>query len=579
VNIEHLTNIQEGEQYDVVIIGGGINGIGTYRELALQGLKVLLIEKYDFCNGASSSPSRMIHGGLRYMENAEFDLVRESLDERNLLLKNAPHLVKPLRTIVPLDSHLAGIKAAVLRFFGRTQPTSERGSLIVKIGLTLYDVFTRKDRVFPRHQFYGKQQTHLRFPRMRESVKCVAEYYDAWITSPERLAMELVNEGNEIQGAKYAINHCEASFSDDKTITLTSKLENETRRISAQVIVNATGAWIDEVNESMGFRSEFITGTKGSHIVVDNQELHDELAGSMIYYENTENRVCILFPYMGKVLIGSTDLPVTDLTDVRCTDDEVDYILASLHTILPGITVDKEQIVYKFSGVRPLGSASKETAGQIPRSHQLQVSNVNGQIILSLVGGKWTTFRAFSEQVTTEVLSILDKERRCSTREKHIGGGRGYPTSPEEIEKFITKLHVLYSTKVAHISILFDRYGTDIKNILEYSGNKELTKLSTLDEYFVEEIQYLIELESTFHLEDLVVRRTNLAIEGRLNNNVLIEVALLMKNQLGWDDSILIAQLEHCSKRLCDQNGCDLNAESIATQYKNVINNGEVLCS
>jgi glycerol-3-phosphate dehydrogenase len=209
----------------------------------------------------------------------------------------------------------------------------------------------------------------------------------------------------------------------------------------------------------------------------------------------------------------------------------------------------------------------------------LQVSNVNGQIILSLVGGKWTTFRAFSEQVTTEVLSILDKERRCSTREKHIGGGRGYPTSPEEIEKFITKLHVLYSTKVAHISILFDRYGTDIKNILEYSGNKELTKLSTLDEYFVEEIQYLIELESTFHLEDLVVRRTNLAIEGRLNNNVLIEVALLMKNQLGWDDSILIAQLEHCSKRLCDQNGCDLNAESIATQYKNVINNGEVLCS
>lgn len=579
MNIEHLANIQDGEQFDVAIIGGGINGIGTYRELALQGLKVLLIEKNDFCSGASSAPSRMIHGGLRYLENAEFDLVRESLDERNQLLKNAPHLVKPLRTLVPVNKHLAGVVTASLRFFGLSQSTSERGSVMVKIGLMFYDIFTRKDRVLPTHQFYGKQQTRTRFPSMRNSVKCIAEYYDAWITSPERLAQELIKEGNEEQGVSRALNYCLATFSGEGALTLTSALQSEQRKISARIIINATGAWIDEVNQKMGFRSEFISGTKGSHIVVDNKQLHDELAGSMLFYENAENRVCIMFPYMGKVLIGSTDIPISDLSNVRCTDEEVDYILQSLKLILPGITISKEQIVYKFSGVRPLGAATKESAGQIPRSHQLKVSNMNGQTVISLVGGKWTTFRAFSEQATDEVLLILNKERLCSTREKAIGGGNNYPSNEQQQQSYLNELHQKYSLSTSQTLALFNRYGTDIEKILNFSEITTLTPLNTIDDYFVEEIQYLVKFESSLKLEDLVVRRTNLAIEGLLNNQVLIELALLMKELLGWDENNLIEQLESCSKRLSYENGSDLEVSVIASQYKKLNTKGEFLCS
>jgi glycerol-3-phosphate dehydrogenase len=579
MNIEHFANIQDGEKFDVAIIGGGINGIGTYRELALQGLKVLLIEKHDFCNGASSAPSRMIHGGLRYLENAEFDLVRESLAERNQLLKNAPHLVKPLQTIVPLSQHLAGIITASLRFFGLGKSTSERGSIIVKIGLIFYDIYTRKERVMPPHQFYGKQQTHSRFPSIRDSVKCIAEYYDAWITSPERLAMELVKEGNEVQGVTRALNHCIATFSGRDALTLTSTLQNEQRKISASIIINATGAWIDEVNQKIGFHSEFISGTKGSHIVVDNKALHDELDGAMLFYENAENRVCILFPYMGKVLIGSTDIPVSDLSDVHCTDDEVTYILESLKMILPGITVDKTQIVYKFSGVRPLGSATKESAGQIPRSHQLQVSDVNGQTVISLVGGKWTTFRSFSEQATDKVLLMLKKTRLSSTFEKPIGGGKNYPTTDQQRDNYLASLCKKDLISLNHAQSLFIRYGTEIEKVLGFEKIVKLTPLMTLDDYFVEEIQYLIKVESTFNLDDLVVRRTNLAIEGRLNNQVLIELAMLMKELLGWDELTLIEQLESCSKRLSDENGSNLKTEVIASQYKKFNTIGEVLCS
>ncbi|WP_224067608.1 FAD-dependent oxidoreductase [Vibrio penaeicida] len=177
-----IQSIKTGEHFDAIVIGGGINGIATYRDLSLQGLNVLLIEKDDFCSKASAAPSRMIHGGLRYLENAEFDLVKESLNERNRLLKSAPHLVHPLQTHIPLTSWLKGIVPASLRFLGMEPKTSERGAFIVKLGLGLYDFFTRHDQVMPSHQMYGQKHTNKRWPHFDQKVCCSAAYYDAWIS-------------------------------------------------------------------------------------------------------------------------------------------------------------------------------------------------------------------------------------------------------------------------------------------------------------------------------------------------------------------------------------------------------------
>lgn len=572
---ERLSKITDNEAFDVLVIGGGINGIGVFRELSLQGLKVLLVERNDYCGKASSAPSRMIHGGLRYLENAEFDLVRESLTERNRLLKNAPHLVRPLRTLVPIDHYLAGTLDACLRFMGLARPTSDRGALVVKAGLWCYDLFTRSDRSLPRHRFYGKTMARRQLPALKASVKCLAEYFDAWIRSPERLALELIQQGIECGSGSVALNYCAAELAGEQAIRVRCQESGLSRTVVSSVVVNATGAWIDTFNAAGGLTSRYVQGTKGSHVILNNRKLHDALNGSMVYYENRENRVCILFPYMGNVLAGSTDIPVSNLDDIRCTDDEVNYILDSLRQVFPDISFSQEQILYKFSGVRPLGAASKDTAGQIPRSHQLREDQLNGGHLLSLVGGKWTTFRAFAEQTTDRVLDLLHRDRVCSTQNLAIGGGRHYPTDQSSLDAYLTQLTSNTVGCRDQAMILFERYGTWVSRVIGGQFHSRLTPLKGASDYFLEEMDYLINQEDTKQLDDLVLRRTNLAIEGRLTANLLVELAMLMQVHRQWNDTQLEQQLVACSDKLNVDHGCSITVKEVLTclqDWKTTVN-------
>ena len=184
--------ISDNGAFDVIVIGGGINGLGVYRELALQGLRVLLVERNDFCSGCSAAPSRMIHGGLRYLENGEFDLVRESLAERDALLRNAPHMVRPLPTTIPITSLFSGLFNAATSFFGGSGKPSNRGALPIKAGLSLYDLVTRKRRILPKHKFRSARSTWRHWPNLTRKLLFSATYYDAWISHPERLGLELI---------------------------------------------------------------------------------------------------------------------------------------------------------------------------------------------------------------------------------------------------------------------------------------------------------------------------------------------------------------------------------------------------
>ena len=179
-----LDRLRVTRAVDVLIVGGGINGAGLLRELALNRVDVLLVEKSDFAAGATSASSRMIHGGLRYLENGEFRLVRESLRERNRLLKNAPHAVKPLPTTIPIFSRWSGFANATAKFFDRTSKPSRRGAALVKIGLSLYDLFTARDRVLPTHSFADRAAALRTRPLLHPGIVCTATYYDAWIPFP-----------------------------------------------------------------------------------------------------------------------------------------------------------------------------------------------------------------------------------------------------------------------------------------------------------------------------------------------------------------------------------------------------------
>src|SRR5512143_2411805 len=189
---EILSHLKESPEVSVLIVGGGINGIGTFRDLALNGVDVLLVERNDFCSGASAAASHMAHGGIRYLENGEFRLVREAVQERNRLIENAPHLVRPLPTVIPIFSFWSGLLNAPLKFIGLLDRPAERGALVIKLGLMLYDAYTRGQGTVPTHKFDARKKALQKYPRLNPAIRYAATYYDGKISSPERLTVEVI---------------------------------------------------------------------------------------------------------------------------------------------------------------------------------------------------------------------------------------------------------------------------------------------------------------------------------------------------------------------------------------------------
>jgi glycerol-3-phosphate dehydrogenase len=531
---ESFDQISADAAFDVVVVGGGINGIGVFRELALQGLRVLLVERGDFSSGCSAAPSRMIHGGLRYLENGEFALVRESLEERDALLANAPHMVRPLPTTVPITSTFSGLLNGAVSFLGFSTPPARRGALALKVGLSMYDWITRKHRRLPPHHFQSAAETLRQWPRLTPRLRGSATYFDAWISHPERLAIELLLDTARAAPASIGLNYAELVRRDGGYV-IRDGLSGEERAVSTKVLVNATGAWLDESLESLGGQGaksgRYVSGTKGSHIVLDHPELYAALDGHMIFFENDDGRVCIVFPYLGKVLAGSTDIRVEKAERVSCTDEERDYILGALKGVFPAIALGTEHIVFTYSGIRPLPQSDHAFTGRISRGHSVQ--RVEGPVPqFCMIGGKWTTFRAFAEQTADAVLDFLGRARVSDTRGLPIGGGAGFPQEPGVLEKRVVSQ---YQVSAARASWLVDLYGTRVDEVLPFCQSRaDDIPLDKDIDLTAAEVVYLARHENVVTLADLVLRRLPLAITGLISSRRLEALAGVLAGELGW---------------------------------------------
>ncbi|OUS37236.1 glycerol-3-phosphate dehydrogenase [Rhodobacterales bacterium 56_14_T64] len=534
--------IRDNGAFDVIVIGGGINGLGVYRELALQGLRVLLVERNDFCSGCSSAPSRMIHGGLRYLENGEFDLVRESLAERDALLCNAPHMVRPLPTTIPITSLFSGLFNAATSFFGGSGKPSNRGALPIKAGLSLYDLVTRKRRILPKHKFRSAKTTWKQWPNLTRKLLFSATYYDAWISHPERLGLELITDTEAMAPDSVAVNYAELSLAEG-AYSVTDQESSKHHPVTARAVVNASGAWLDEVIAQLSPEqtkpAALVSGTKGSHLILDNPALLQALDGHMMYFENTDGRVCIVFPYLGKVLAGSTDIRVTAASRTRCEPEEMDYILTSLRLIFPQVPVSEDDVVFSYSGIRPLPSSDHDFTGRISRGHFTH--KIDGAVPqFCMVGGKWTTFRAFAQQTADEVLAELGQSRKRDTIDLSIGGGAEYPTGDGAMVRSLMQEYSLDAERAEHLA---QAYGTRSGELVRYciaSGDDQA--LAQDCPYTAAEIRFLVQREHVVHLSDIVLRRTDLAITGRLSLSLIDVIAGLMAQDLDWNQDQLSAE-------------------------------------
>jgi glycerol-3-phosphate dehydrogenase len=524
---------------DVLILGGGVNGSGLMRELSLQGVNCVLVDKGDFAAGASSTSSRMIHGGLRYLENAEFTLVAESVTERNRLLKYAPHYVKPLKTTIPIKSWFAGLVKSPMVFLGLPVTPGGRGALIVKIGLTFYDLVTGKRRQTPRHYFTSRSGSLAEIPGLIEDIACTATYWDAWISQAERLCFDMIAEACMKNPGCTALNYVSSRKNGTDEIILTDQETGKEITVKPRIVVNATGAWVDFTNKLLGFESRFMGGTKGSHLVVSNRDLYDALGDRMIYYEHADGRICITFRFMDKVIVGSTDIRVTNPDDAECEDREIEYMLTTLKGVFPKITISPNEIVYIFCGVRPLPTSGLDYTSRVPRSHQIKVAEPDserGFSIYSLIGGKLTTFRVLAEETADRILLELKKDRKVSTAERPYPCADGFPVSEEDKQAWIRRVMSTTGLDEKRVEMLFLRYGTEAEKLATYKDSAWRSPLKNLPHYTVGEIQHIAANECIAHLSDIVRRRSVITFLGESSEAVLTELATIAGDILGWDD-------------------------------------------
>lgn len=428
----------------VLVVGAGINGAAVARELTLNGVSVVVVDANDIAFGATSRSSRLIHGGLRYLERGDFALVRESLRERAILLKTAPDFVRPLRLRIPVRRRFGGLIWSVLTFLGwdrswlgrfwlRCFPNArERGLWLIRLGLWMYERLaggTKNEVRGTRNEERDVQPfvPHSPFPVVHSSFPFVCEYFDAQILSPERFTIALLDDARQLareQSLTFDVHtHTLAEF-HGREVQLIDRLgRNDPISLRPDIVINATGAWGDATLADWRVGSaKLFSGTKGSHFVTGKRELRAALGDGGIYAEASDGRMVFVLPLgVEQTLVGTTDEPFDARPESAVAEPrEIDYLIDLVNSIVPSAKLTRDDVVLSYSGVRPLPFGNADSPSSIPRGHWIE-ENTRGPVpILTLIGGKLTTCRALAEEVADRVLSRLRRPRLASSQARPI---------------------------------------------------------------------------------------------------------------------------------------------------------------
>ncbi|MDF1745202.1 MAG: glycerol-3-phosphate dehydrogenase/oxidase [Gimesia sp.] len=525
----------------VLILGAGINGVSVARELLLNGVSVCIIDSGDLSQGATSKSSRLIHGGLRYLEYGDFSLVKESVQERGVLLNLAPHLVKPLRIAIPLAHRFSGVLSSGLRFLSgfrvpgahwlttRFSFSSERGVYLVNLGLTFYDWFASKGNL-PRHSVHDVGQQGL--PSVNtDKFRWLASYSDAQMRFPERFVVALLHDCQKIAIEKhlpfdlYTYSHLK--MQDRKALISSLHNPNEIHEeFEPTVIVNASGACGDLTLEQVDIPSpRLMGGTKGSHIVTFNQKLTEALGEQGIYSEASDGRLVFILPFGNSTLVGTTDVREEgNPLEAVASPEELDYLVGMVNMVFPQVGLTTNDINFHYSGVRPLPYQPKGKAASISRDHSIKEYEGPAGWIVTLVGGKLTSWRAFAEKVTDRILKKMGKHYFSVSKTRLIPGAKDYPQTKDILLTEQDRLCEKFQLSQKSIQVLWSLQGTALEEILDGlpDFSNELLSGTVLPRQYV---LWTIEHEWAETIGDLVERRLMLIFDERLQSETLQELA------------------------------------------------------
>ncbi|GAY09845.1 glycerol-3-phosphate dehydrogenase/oxidase [Pseudonocardia sp. N23] len=521
-----------GTELDVLVIGGGVVGAGSALDAATRGLTVGLVEARDFASGTSSRSSKLIHGGLRYLEMLDFRLVAEALQERGLLIQTiAPHLVRPVPFIYPLKHHVwerfyagAGVALydtlSMLSGRGRGVPHHRH---LTRAGARRIVPSLRKDSLVGALQYYDAQVDDARHTMF---VARTAAAYGAHVASRARV-VALLREGERVTGAE--IHDLETG---------------ETVRIRAKQVVNATGVWTDDTQGLVGERGQFkVRASKGIHLVVPR----DRIQGDSGLILRTEKSVLFVIPWFRHWIIGTTDTDWSlDKAHPAASAADIDYLLDHVNAVLeqPLTHSDVEGV---YAGLRPLLSGESESTSKLSREHAV-AHTVPGLVVVA--GGKYTTYRVMAKDAVDAAVHGLDAKVPDSVTEKvPLLGAEGFKALLNARHRLAAK----HGVHVARIEHLLSRYGSMIDEVLALVDDDPSLgePLAGAPDYLRAEVVYAASHEGARHLEDALARRTRISIET-FDRGVgsADEAARLMASVLGWSDEQVGREAEHYRKRV-----------------------------
>ncbi len=521
------------DDYDIVVIGGGINGAGIARDAATRGLKVLLLEQNDFGSGTSSGSSRLIHGGLRYLEHGELSLVYESLHERHRLMRTARHLVTKIRINIPVYKG------------------GKRGLWLVRIGMLAYDLLSL-DKPLPRHRMLNREEFLENEPGVSDNgLRGGVQYFDAQVTFAERLVLENVIAA-ESAGAvvkNYSpVTGIQIKHGEVGCVHYTDVASGRDSEACTRVVINAAGPWVDRVLEMANTRMpQLMGGTKGSHIVVG---AFDGAPTDAFYVEAfIDARPFFIIPWNGQYLIGTTDIRYTgDPGDASASGDEIEYLLCETNRVFPRAGLGPGDIHFAYAGVRPLPRQRKGPESAITRRHIIK-RHKNARGLLSVIGGKLTTYRNLAEQVTDKAIGLLNRgQATCHTRETLLPGASGLAAAEARLRDFD-------SLSAQGRERLLAVYGGRARNILDLAHERsELAGTVDTDRSVsAAEVVFVIRHEFARHLEDIIHRRTMTGLSPDLGASAAEGIAAVAAAELGWDAAETGRQLQalrDCNARL-----------------------------
>jgi len=520
------------KELDILVVGGGIVGTGAALDAVTRGLSVGMVEARDWASGTSSRSSKLVHGGIRYLEQLDFRLVREALIERGLLLQRiAPHLVKPVKFLYPL-----------------TKPIIER--VYIGAGMLLYDLFSYtggRPPGVPHHRHLSKRQMLRAAPSLaNDAFVGGLTYYDAQVDDARYVAA--LARTSSFYGAHVASRvRVEGFIKVGQRVVGVNAHDLETGErfeIRARQVVNATGVWTDDTQAMVGERGQFkVRASKGVHLVVPRDRFQSKL-GLLL---RTEKSVLFVIPWGRHWLIGTTDTDWNlDKAHPAATAADIDYILAHVNKVL-AVPLTRDDVEGVYAGLRPLLSGESDETSKLSREH-IVAHTVPGLVVVA--GGKWTTYRIMAKDAIDEAAAALDgKVPASATDDIALLGAEGYHAAWNKRSK-IARAFGVHKVRIEH---LLNRYGVMTDELLDLIRERPslLEPLPGADDYIGAEIVYAATHEGALHLEDVLARRTRISIEAWDRGVSAAPVAAaLMGEALGWDAARIEREVNHYLKRV-----------------------------